>query len=283
MKPAPFRLERVRSVDECLDALTGDDVKVIAGGQSLIPLMALRLADPRLLVDVNGVTGLDGVAMSGGYLYLGSLVRHTRLATDERIGGMLPLLREAASHIGHVAIRNRGTLGGSLAHADAAAELPAAMVLLGATMVCVARRGGRREIPAAEFFVGPYTTALRDDELLAGVRVPVPAADVRFGFVEFAPRHGDFARAGCACAVEVDEGGRLAGLRAVVFAVTSCPVDVARGAALPFGEPVGDVDWRGLARALTEDVRASAGDEHRARLAPVAVERAIRQAIGGVA
>jgi carbon-monoxide dehydrogenase medium subunit len=196
MKPAPFIYHRPRTVEEAVALLGQPASKVLAGGQSLVPLMNFRLSRPRHLVDINWLPGLDGVEWdpSSGRLRLGALVRHQVLATHPLVRHHLPVLSEAASHIGHWAIRSRGTLGGSLAHADPAAELPAAMVALGARF-CLRGQAGERWVEAREFFQGLFTTALADDELLTAVEVTVdPAA--RWGFYEIARRVGDFAMAG---------------------------------------------------------------------------------------
>jgi carbon-monoxide dehydrogenase medium subunit len=187
VKCAPFEYVRPSSVAEAVAALTAADGegKVLAGGQSLVPVLALRLARPAVLVDVNRIPGLDAVERADGTVRVGALVRHATLAEQTAH----PLLAEAARFIGHTAIRTRGTAGGSLAHADPAAELPAVAVATGAT-VHVAGPGGSRAVPAAELFDGPLTTTLAEDELLTAVDVPVPA---RWGFAEFARRHGDFA------------------------------------------------------------------------------------------
>lgn len=196
MKPAPFVYHRPRTVEEAVALLGLPASKVLAGGQSLVPLMNFRLSRPRHLVDINWLPGLDGVEWDPdqGRLRLGALVRHQVLATHPLVRRHLPVLAEAAGHIGHWAIRSRGTLGGSLAHADPAAELPAAMVALGARF-CLRSQSGERWVDAGEFFQGLYTTVLAEDELLTAVEVSVdPSA--RWGFYEIARRVGDFALAG---------------------------------------------------------------------------------------
>ena len=189
MKPAPFDYIRADSVEHAVTRLSAanDDGegKIIAGGQSLMPLLALRLAQPSVLIDINRVPGLDTIGpWPGGGLRIGALVRHRTLAAQDQH----PLLAEAARWVGHAAIRTRGTLGGSLAHADPAAELPVVAVAVGAVAIVAGPRG-RREIPAAELFTGPLQTSLDDDELIEAVGFP---ALERWGFAEFARRHGDF-------------------------------------------------------------------------------------------
>jgi aerobic carbon-monoxide dehydrogenase medium subunit len=280
VKPAELTLLRPADVTECLDALAGDAVvKVIAGGQSLMPLLALRMSTPDTLVDIGRVGELAGVARSSRTVELGARVRHRELV-DGSVGPLPAVLARAAAHIGHDAIRNRGTLGGSLAHADPAAELPAVMVLLEAEIVCRSRAAGTRTIPAREFFVGPYTTTLRDDELLVVVRVPRPKTGVRYGFVEFSPRHGDYARAGAACAVHVD--GTVRRVDAVLFAVGTTPVDVSAAFAEVPGRAVAECPWDALAAAAVAGLPP--GDQDTAarhRLATVALRRALRQAVEG--
>ncbi|MDQ4115576.1 MAG: FAD binding domain-containing protein [Actinomycetota bacterium] len=187
MKAAPFEYVRAGSVDEVITTLrrADGDGKILAGGQSLVPVLALRMARPSVLVDVNRLPGMVAVEPSGTDVQVGALVRHAHLAAQDEH----PLLAEAAGWIGHTAIRTRGTLGGSLAHADPSAELPAVAVALGAT-VTVAGAGGVRTVDAADLFVGPLMTSLADDEMITAARFPRPS---RWGFAELARRHGDFA------------------------------------------------------------------------------------------
>lgn len=279
MKPAPLNLLRPHDLAGCLAALdsAGDSVvKVIAGGQSLMPLLALRMSTPDVLVDVGRVGELTAVSVRRDVVELGARIRHRDLVG----GGLGPLpavLAIAAEHIGHEAIRNRGTLGGSLAHADPAAELPAATVLLDAQIVCRSA-GATRVVPAREFFLGPYLTALRDDELLTAVRIPREATGTPYGFAEFSPRHGDYARAGALCALRTGPGGTVRSVRAVLFAVGSRPVDVSAALAPALDRRPGEVRWAGLAESAVADL--CAGDPVRRRLAAVMLRRALDQASG---
>lgn len=216
MKPSRFDYVRATDVESALDALRGGEAKLIAGGQSLLPMMNLRVAAPERLIDVDGVRELDTVVVADGELVIGALTRHDRLARDPAIRRAAPLLYDAARHIGHVAIRNRGTIGGSLAHADPTAELPAACIAVCATIVCDRADGRRRELPAEEFFQGLYSTALEPDEMITWVRVPTPAG-LTYGFSEIAPREGDFAWAGAGVARSDDR------IRLVVFGLESVP------------------------------------------------------------
>lgn len=193
MKPAPFDYARPHDLGEALGLLQTPGARLLAGGQSLVPLLNLRLARPSLLIDVGRLPGLDGISVAGdGSLRLGALVRHQRLLTDPTVGARAPLLRQAARHVGHVAIRNRGTLGGSLVHADPTAELAAAAVALDAAFRLVSR-GGERWVPARSFFQGPFTTSTAEDEMLVEVSVPDRPAGEGSAFLEVSPREGDFA------------------------------------------------------------------------------------------
>jgi len=206
VKAPPFAYARAGSLEEALALLAeaGEDAKAIAGGQSLVPLLAYRLVRPSHLVDIDGIAGLGGIEEDGaGGLAIGALARHAQLAALEG-GGARGLLGQAASLIGHVPIRSRGTLGGSLAHADPAAELPVALLALDATVV-VRSPGGEREIPIDGFATGPFQTVLTPGELVTGARVP-PRAGARVAFRELAVRSGDFALAIAAVVVDVEEG-----------------------------------------------------------------------------
>src|SRR6185503_569826 len=210
MKPAPFRYARAGSLAEAtaLLAEAPGDAKVLAGGQSLVPMLNMRLVRPTVLVDVNGLRELAGIAPTPeGGLRLGALTRHAELAAAPAVIERAPLLAEAARHVGHAAIRNQGTLGGSLAHADPAAELPAALLALGARVRVTGPRG-TREIAAGAFFRGLLSTALEADEIL--IAIEVPAQPPGWGFAEVARRPGDFALAGVA-AVLGEGGVRLVG------------------------------------------------------------------------
>jgi CO/xanthine dehydrogenase FAD-binding subunit len=199
VKPAPFDYEAPRSVDAAL-ALLGEDAKVLAGGQSLVPIMNFRLARPAKLVDINRVDELAYLRKRGGALHVGALTRHATLERSELVARGWPLLRQAVRHVGHAQIRSRGTIGGSCAHADPTAELPVALTALDARFH-VRGRTGARVLGAGEFFVAQLTTALRDDELLVEVEVPPLPAGARCAFAEHAPTHGDWAIAGAAVVV----------------------------------------------------------------------------------
>ncbi|MQA04604.1 MAG: molybdopterin dehydrogenase [Streptosporangiales bacterium] len=205
MKSAPFAYVRPGTVDEaCAELAADEDSKVLSGGQSLVPVLAMRLARPSTLVDINAVAGLDELRLDGAWLSVGATVRQRTLerAAETR---RVPLLHKALPWVGHRELRSRGTVCGSLAHADPAAELPAVACCLDA-QVEIAGSAGRRTVAARDFFVGAMTTALQRDEVLVGVRFPVAAAGEGFAFGEIARRHGDFALAGLATKVHVADG-----------------------------------------------------------------------------
>ena len=198
MKPASFQYVVPRSVGEALDALSSEpEARLLAGGQSLVPLMNLRLARPSLVIDINELPGLDSVATVTGSVVIGALVRHRALQRTTDV----PLLAEAAARIGHPQVRNRGTIGGSVAHGDPAAELPACLVALRAVIV-LEGPSGRRDVPASQFFRGFLSTDVRIGEIVVGVRVDPPSGTVGTALVEQAQRHGDYAFAGIAVAVQ---------------------------------------------------------------------------------
>jgi len=274
VKPAPFDYVVASSVDEAVGLLAADDdAKVIAGGQSLTPLLAMRLARPSVVVDV-GRLPLAEIAVDDGLLDLGALVRHRVLETDALIAREVPLLPMAARHIGHTAIRNRGTLGGSVAHADPAAELPAALVALDAIVV-VQGPSGTRSVRAAELFEGFFTTTLAPDELVVSVRVPRAEPSDACAFEEWAPRHGDFATAGIAVVGSFAGDGACTGVRAAALGVGAVPLDLSATMA-DVGVLGAAAVTPALVRSVATAVRAeAAGDDDRAELAGVLAARAV--------
>ncbi|MBP0463947.1 FAD binding domain-containing protein [Roseomonas sp. PWR1] len=209
----------------------GAAAQILAGGQTLLATLAFRLSEPKILIDITRIPALRGIAVQAGVLRIGALTRHAELARDPLVARHAPLLAEAAPLIAHPAIRNRGTIGGSLAYADPAAELPACVVALGATIVAASPAGERR-IAAAAFFTGLLSTALRDDEVIAAVEVPVATPATRSAIVEVARRSGDYAMAGLAACLEMD-GPRIATARLVFLGVGAVPALAAgAGAAL---------------------------------------------------
>ncbi|MDH6690296.1 MULTISPECIES: FAD binding domain-containing protein [Bradyrhizobium] len=224
MKAAAFAYARATSVVNALEllAMHGDKAKVLSGGQSLMPAMNLRLLSPDILVDIGGLAELRGITVRGDVLVVGALTRHVDLLRSPEIALHARLLRDAVAHVAHPAIRNRGTIGGSLAHADPASELPACVVALDATIV-VRGSAGERRIAATEFFRGIYETALLPDELLVAVEVPVAGQGSTFFFQEYARRHGDYAVVGLAARAVV-AAGRFSALRLGFFAVGDRPL-----------------------------------------------------------
>jgi aerobic carbon-monoxide dehydrogenase medium subunit len=224
MKASAFNYARATSVVNALELLVahGDDAKVLSGGQSLMPAMNLRLIAPEWIVDIGGIAELQGITVRGEVLTIGALTRHVDLQRSPEIAAHAPLLTEAIAHVAHPAIRNKGTIGGSLAHADPASELPACMVALDATIVIRGQTGERR-VAARDFFTGIYETALSANELLTAVELPVARTNSAHFFCEFARRHGDYAIVGAA-AQAIVAGERLADLRLVLFAIGDRPV-----------------------------------------------------------
>ena len=220
MKAAPFAYVRPGTLEDTVAELARDGAKVLAGGQSLVPVLAMRLGRPTQLVDINAVPELNQLTRDDGAVRIGATVRQRRVQRDE-LSASVPLLRLALPWIGHREIRSRGTVCGSIAHADPSAELPAVASCLDATMVLTSA-GGRREVPARDFFTGALSTALQPDELLTEIRFPVTQPGEGFGFGEFARRHGDFALAGVAARVRTDHNSPVA--RITCFGISDVPV-----------------------------------------------------------
>jgi aerobic carbon-monoxide dehydrogenase medium subunit len=252
MKASAFAYARATSVADALELLVahGDGAKLLSGGQSLMPAMNLRLISPELIVDIGGIKELHGIAVRGDVLTVGALTRHVDLLRSPDIAAHAPLLSEAIAHVAHPAIRNRGTIGGSLAHADPASELPACMLALNATVI-VRGPGGERRIAAEDFFTGIYQTDLSAQELLVAVELPVARKNSAHFFHEFARRHGDYAIVGLAAQAML-EGDVLAELRLAFFAVGDRPV-LARAAARLTGAAV--------TPALLSEASAALGEE----------------------
>lgn len=229
MKWPAFAYARANSLEEAfaLKRAAGADAKWIAGGQSLLVSLAYRLQAPGALIDISRIAALHGVAEAGAGLRIGAATTHAKLGADALIGVRAPLLAQAAPLIAHAAIRNRGTLGGNIAYADPASELPACLVALGATIVAASPRGERR-IAAADFFVGLFETALAEDEILVAVETPAPPAAC--AIQEIARRPGDYAMAGLAAAFDIEDG-HLAHARLVFFGVGGAPVQAERASA----------------------------------------------------
>jgi carbon-monoxide dehydrogenase medium subunit len=222
VKPAPFAYKKARSTEEAIALLGEPDARLLAGGQSLIATLNMRLSAPALLIDINGIGGLDGIALKGGMVEIGALTRHAAAERSDVIAKHAPLIARAMPHIGHPAIRNRGTLGGSIAFADPAAELPACLLALDGEVEATGPKG-KRSIMAADFFKGLFETALEPNEILTAIRVPAAGKDTRTGFAELARRHGDYAMVGLAASAKGDGKG-LADVRLAYFGIGATAV-----------------------------------------------------------
>jgi carbon-monoxide dehydrogenase medium subunit len=222
VKPAPFAYKKVRSLDEAVALLGEKEAKVLAGGQSLIATLNMRLSSPSLLIDINGLDGLSGISEKGGAVEVGALARHAQAERSDVIAKHAPLIARAMPHIGHPAIRNRGTLGGSIAFADPAAELPACLLALDGEVDATGPKG-KRTIKAQDFFRGLFETALAPQEVLTAIRVPAADKGARVGFAELARRHGDYAIVGLAASARADGKG-LSNVRLAYFGVGNTPV-----------------------------------------------------------
>ena len=283
MKASAFSYARATSVTNAIDLLAahGDGAKVLSGGQSLMPAMNLRLISPELIVDIGDIAELRGIAVTGDRLRIGALTRHVDVQNSPEIAAHAPLLTQAIAHVAHPAIRNRGTIGGSLAHADPAAELPACMVALDATIIVNGPTGERR-VPARDFFTGIYETVLSVDELLVAVEIPAPPKNAAHFFCEFARRHGDYGIVGLAAqAIVADD--ILTDLRLAFFAVSDRPV-LARAATKLLNVAVTPAVLLEASRALAdeldpeEDQQASAS--MRRHLAKVLLARCVAALLG---
>jgi carbon-monoxide dehydrogenase medium subunit len=283
MKASAFSYARATSVVNAIELLVahGDGAKVLSGGQSLMPAMNLRLISPELIVDIGDIAELRGIAVTGDVVRIGALTRHVDLLNSPEIAAQVPLLTQAIAHVAHPAIRNRGTIGGSLAHADPAAELPACMVALNATII-VSGPAGERRVPAPDFFTGIYETVLSADELLVAVELPVAQKNSAHFFCEFARRHGDYGIVGLA-AQAVVEGDILTELRLAFFAVSDRPI-LAKAAAKLLNVAVTPLILSEAAKALGEELDPEADQQAsasmRRHLAKVLLARCVAALIG---
>jgi aerobic carbon-monoxide dehydrogenase medium subunit len=280
MKPAPFDYHRPETAAEAVGLLAelGDEAKILAGGQSLIPMLALRLTAFGDLVDVGRVDGLRGVERRTDEVWIGAGTTAAAVENSAAVASAAPLLTRATPFVGHFQIRNRGTIGGSLAHADPAAEYPAVAVALDAELETLSPRGMRR-IPAAAFFTGLWGTALESDELLTGVTFPVWAGRCGFAVDELARRHGDFAIAGAAVAIELDAGDRVRRCGIGLIGLGPTPVRAAKAEAATIGAAVGDLDPAEVGRLAVAELDAVPSDLHgssayRTRIGAVVTARA---------
>lgn len=255
MKPSSFDYVRAHSLDDVLAAFAahGDDAKILAGGQSLIPAMNMRLAAPGVLIDVAHVAELRGIDATGGLLRIGAMSRHAEVLSSPVVTQHAPLISKAMPHIAHATIRNRGTFGGSLCTADPASELPACAIATGAAFNILSPSGSRA-VAAADFFVGTYATCLAEDELLVAVDVPVATASTLTFFDEMTRRRGDYAMAGLAAQTTLD-GGRLRGTKLVFFGIGEKATEAVAAQALIDGKAPADVDAADVAAAIADEIQ----------------------------
>jgi carbon-monoxide dehydrogenase medium subunit len=283
VKPAPFEYHRPSTVDEVTELLArhGPDAKLLAGGQSLVPAMNFRLAQPAVLIDLERVAGLAELREEGGVLRMGAMTRQRAAERSPAVAHGAPLLVETLPFVAHPQIRNRGTVGGSIAHADPAAEIPAVMLALDARFH-LRGPGGSRTVGAGEFFTGLFGTALEADELLTEVEIAAPAPGSGWAFGEVSRRHGDYALAGVAATVELDAAGRCSGARIVLLSVGEGPVLASGAASALLGQAPTDDAVRAAAEAVEReidppaDIHASAA--YRRQLAGVLVRRVLPRA-----
>lgn len=292
MKPASFEYHRPASVDEALALLAehGYDAKLLAGGQSLVPAMNFRLAQPAVLIDLNRIRALDYVTQGDRGVRIGAMTRQAAVERSALVATHAPLLAETLPFVAHAQIRNRGTVGGSIAHADPAGELGAVMLALDAT-IHLRGPGGTRAVRAAEFFTGLFGTALETEEMLVEVAVPSPAPRAGWAFDEVSRRHGDYALAGLAAAVEVDADGRCTSARIALLGVSDAPVLAREAAAALVGQHPTEAAVRAAAEAASQRDIDPPGDIHatpayRRALTDVLVRRVLPRAFaraGGTA
>jgi carbon-monoxide dehydrogenase medium subunit len=291
MKPAAFEYHRPSTAAEAADMLTnlGDGAKVLAGGQSLVPMLALRLAVFDDLVDIARIPELDGIERRNGTLWVGAGTTEAAVERSAEVASSVPLLSRATPFIGHFQIRNRGTVGGAIAHADPAAEYPAVALALDAEIEALSSRGAR-SIPAADFFTGLWSTALEPDELLTGVRFPVWDGRCGFAVEEFARRHGDFAVAGAVVAVQLDGNDRVSRCAIGLIGLGSTPERPAATEAEVLGKPVAELDADEVGRSAVAGLTSVPSDLHgsdtyRSRVGAAMVARAwtqaTKEALGG--
>ncbi len=284
MKPAQFNYAAPKTIEEAaaLLAASNGDGKIIAGGQSLMPMINFRLVKPAILIDINRIEGLDRIELEGNRVRIGATVRHCRTATDPLISEHLPVVHEAMHHVAHMTVRNRGTFCGSVAHADPAAEMPMMTRFLDGTIIAFSVRGERR-IPAAEFFVGSLVNSLEPDELMTAVEIDAIPPDAGWGFEEFAKRHGDFALACFATTLRAVDG-RAKDVRVGMMGVGETPMRLREIEDILDGTDVSDVVLDEVAKRLTDiltpntDIHASA--DYRRHLSGVLAKRALRAAWG---
>jgi CO/xanthine dehydrogenase FAD-binding subunit len=284
MKPAPFRYVAARTIEQALQlkAEFGDEARFLAGGQSLVPTMNFRLTQPAVLIDINPLADVAGVKNGAPeHLRIGALTRYRTLERDATVAAHLPLIEEALPHIAHPQIRNRGTIGGNLAHADPASEMPAIVLTLGGKLHAQSVRGDRW-IDAADFFVGALTTALESDEMLTEIELPVAPPRSAACFMEVSRRRGDFAMIGVACIVQIDENGRCSAARIGLCNAGDGPVFAAEASDSLVGtmidKPAIDAAAGLIQRAIDPGGSIHASKEFQRHLAGVLTGRALTKA-----
>ncbi|MFQ5631691.1 MAG: FAD binding domain-containing protein [bacterium] len=286
MKPPPFKYLAPKSLDEALEQLAehGDEAKVLAGGQSFVPIMNFRLAQPAVLIDLNGISELFYIRDNDkNGLRIGAMTRHCEVERDELVKKHAPLIHETMPHIAHPQIRNRGTIGGSIAHADPAAELPAVMLALNASYRVRSKVRGERIIAACDFHQGLFTTALQPDEILIEISIPPMLSRTGWAFQEIARRHGDFALVGVAAAVTLDEKNICQNARLVFLSVGDEPVEAHEATQMLRGQPITAKHIEVVSeKAATKDI-SPGSDIHasaafRCHLAKVLARRALETA-----
>lgn len=258
MKAPSFAYAKPSSLAEVFDLLErhGPDAKLLAGGQSLIPTLNMRLSAPSILIDIAGLPGIDGIKVNGSKLRIGALTTHRTIERSAEVAKHLPLLAQAAPHIAHLAIRNSGTMGGSIAMADPAAEWPACCVALDAEFTLASRTGERR-VKAREFFRGLYDTVLAPNEILTAIELPIAAADQRSVFLELARRHGDYAIVGLAAVAQV-KAGKASDVQLAFLGVGSTPVLAKNAMAAVEGKKIAPDTITAVQNALDKDLDPSA-------------------------
>jgi carbon-monoxide dehydrogenase medium subunit len=282
MKPPVFDYRAPSTVEEAVAILAGDsDAMVLAGGQSLIPAMNFRLANPSLLIDLQHIESLKGVTIADGHILVRAIVRHRDLELDSEVGQANPLIAEVLGHVAHIPIRNRGTVVGSLCHADAAAEMPMLLTLLGGS-VLVQGPEGRREIAADDFFQFHLTTSRRREEIALAARFPVLAPDAGWAFDEFTRRHGDYAIAGVGVVLRLGPDGGARQIRLAACGIAQRPLRLTEAEAILEGTTLGDADLKAAGQAAAEAVTAPddmhATTAYRRRLVATLVRRMVVKA-----
>lgn len=287
MKPAQFDYHDPSTVEEALDLLAahGEEGKVLAGGQSLVPLLNFRLAHPEHLIDINNIAELSSVRREQGELVIGATTRQSVLERSALVARNWPIVGEALSYVAHAQIRNRGTIGGSIAHADPAAELPVVLLGLGARFV-VRSTQGERTIPVDDFFVTHLTTTMRPDELLVEIRIPAQPERTGYAFVEFARRHGDFALGGVAVVLSADASGKCVTASVTLLGAAPTPLRAQAAEESLIGSRLGSRSAEFAARRAVEGIDPT-GDLHgstayRTGLIEVMARRAIVKAISRI-